>query len=685
MNLLVKLHNEFVIKIQKMYIDVEIFGIYIDPVKIIVAKQNLLKQQQKVEARLARYGDINWKSPKQLADLLFDKLGLPAQHYTEGGERSTKEEALLDLVDLHEVPKLVLEHRGVVKNLSFIASWLKFRGSNGFIHPSFKITGTVTGRPSCVRRGTAIMVPGGTKKIEDISDGDLVYCYDDRHTLTLRRAKKAVYKGVKKIIRVYWCGTGRKHKGYLDVTPDHLIRTINGDYIEAKDSLHEHVMSLHRQQSSRNFLYATGGEGKLREARIVFEAVHGYTPEHVHHANFDSLDDDPNNLVGLTAKEHVSLHARTRPRTSLNAEHKEKFLCGARKGARRAYEDRVDLQTLQDALLKYGMLRACKYLGLSYDIVRKRRDDFNLRWRDGRSNNHYIYKIEELGSALVYDIEVEETHNFIANELCVHNCENPNLQQVPRNAMMRSCFGPPPGYDMVEMDYSQIELRLVADDANEKTMLRIFGDGGDIHAATATAITRAEPTKESRFQAKAINFGFIYGLSARNYVKYAWLNFGLRVTEDDATKFRESFFRRYRLKAWHKAKKEEAQKCGYVSTWTGRRRHLPAAMSDEYGPEKSEALRQAVNSPIQGGAAELTLASAIEIREKLKGKVHVVGSIHDSLLMYIKKEHTLELIPRIKAIMEHPYMLDVFDKQFKVPITVDVKIGNWGIGKELHV
>ena len=130
---------------------------------------------------------------------------------------------------------------------------------------------------------------------------------------------------------------------------------------------------------------------------------------------------------------------------------------------------------------------------------------------DGRKsslkNNHVITKIEHLNiSVPVYDITVPKTNCFIANGICVHNCQNPNLQQVPRTKDVRAIYKAPPGRLFFEADYSQLELRIAADYSNDQTMLKIYNEGGDIHTTTAKLMTNGrEPTKEERGKAKAVS------------------------------------------------------------------------------------------------------------------------------------------------------------------------------------
>ena len=137
----------------------------------------------------------------------------------------------------------------------------------------------------------------------------------------------------------------------------------------------------------------------------------------------------------------------------------------------------------------------------------KKPGDHVLAIERGLKNNHVITKIEHLNiSVPVYDITVPKTNCFIANGICVHNCQNPNLQQVPRTKDVRAIYKAPPGRLFFEADYSQLELRIAADYSNDQTMLKIYKEGGDIHTTTAKLMTNGrEPTKEERGKAKAVS------------------------------------------------------------------------------------------------------------------------------------------------------------------------------------
>lgn len=280
------------------------------------------------------------------------------------------------------------------------------------------------------------------------------------------------------------------------------------------------------------------------------------------------------------------------------------------------------------------------------------------------------------------------------------SCADPNLQQVPRDPFIRSLIGAPPGYVFFECDYSQIELRVAAAVANEPTMLQIFRTGGDIHEATyqmVMGISTAEAVahikdpqerqtqlKEERKKAKAINFGFIYGMGWKKFREYAETKYGLIVTDAEAKRIRKRFFETYPgLVKWHERQRRIVRSMGQVRTLTGRIRHLPQINSPDRGLA-AEAERNAINSPVQGFAAELMLMAMVEVNNYFGNNlVKLAGTIHDAMIGVVREDVALECLARIKQIMESPKIMRNFGIELPIPIVADVSIGNWGVGKEI--
>lgn len=289
--------------------------------------------------------------------------------------------------------------------------------------------------------------------------------------------------------------------------------------------------------------------------------------------------------------------------------------------------------------------------------------------------------LNQWGDYAAYDGRIHPNFNITNVVTGRTSCSDPNLQQVPRNKELRSLYHAPKGRVFIEADYSQLELRIAADYANEPTMLKIYQEGGDIHTETAKSLSGTDtPTKEQRNKAKAVNFGFLYGMSAKGFISYAFDSYGQVFTKAEAEKYRELFFAKYnRLLPWHEEMAIECELQGGVANRFGRFRHLPKIYSSESW-ERGEAIRRAINTPVQGTGSDLLLLSAIQIHRELGPKydVTIVGTVHDSILAECPEEHKEVVEKEIRRIMCHPDALDDFGVTFKVPLDCDVGIGPWG-------
>jgi DNA polymerase-1 len=284
------------------------------------------------------------------------------------------------------------------------------------------------------------------------------------------------------------------------------------------------------------------------------------------------------------------------------------------------------------------------------------------------------------GGYAQYDGRIHPNFNITNVVTGRTSCSDPNLQQVPRNRDLRSLFTAPEGRVFLEADYSQIELRVAAHYAQEPTMLKIYREGGDIHTETARTLCGGEPTKEDRSKAKAVNFGFLYGMQAKGFVDYAFDSYGVVFTPSEAERYRELFFQRYsRLLPWHDRMAKLCEANGGVSNLFGRFRALPKIYS-QYKWERNDAIRKAINSPVQGTASDLLLCAAVQIQNELGPKydLKIVGTVHDSILADVPVEYADDCVKDIKRIMAHPDALDKFGIEFSLPIDSDVGVGPWG-------
>ena len=252
----------------------------------------------------------------------------------------------------------------------------------------------------------------------------------------------------------------------------------------------------------------------------------------------------------------------------------------------------------------------------------------------------------------------------------------PNLQNIPirteEGKRIRHAFIPAPGYALVSADYSQIELRLLAEMADIETLQQAFRDGRDIHAATASdmfGVPLDAVTGELRRRAKTINFGIIYGISAHG------LAVRLGIDRATAAQFIEAYFKNYPgIQRYMEEKKNEAREFGYITTLFGRKVHI-AGINDKQFNLRGFAERQAINAPLQGTAADIIKRAMIALdREIERGgwPVRMLLQVHDELVFEIEEGRAAEFTPRIQAIMENAATL-------AVPLKVEAGIGaDWG-------
>ena len=243
------------------------------------------------------------------------------------------------------------------------------------------------------------------------------------------------------------------------------------------------------------------------------------------------------------------------------------------------------------------------------------------------------------------------------------------------------------GFVPVSCDLSQIELRLAAWMAQEPTMLQIYQDGGDIHCKTASSVmgvgleefmvwkeSNRDKFELNRYNAKATNFGFIYGLGAKGFRVYAKTDYGIEYSEQECWDIRNNYFHTYYgLPIWHNTMKGFAQKHGYVRSLLGRVRHLPGIYSEDFGI-RAMCERQAINAPIQGMASELgTIALTRFCQQAPKETIRVNAFIHDDIRAEVRSDVAEEAASALRWCVENPPW-HWFNLKCPVPIIGDVKI-----------
>ncbi len=257
---------------------------------------------------------------------------------------------------------------------------------------------------------------------------------------------------------------------------------------------------------------------------------------------------------------------------------------------------------------------------------------------------------------------------------------NPNLQNIPATGEhgkeVRNAFVADAGSMLVAADYSQIEMRILAEASEDEILIETFRSGKDVHASVASrvfGVPESEVTKDMRRRAKVINFGIIYGMGV------SALQINLGGTRAEAQEFHDNYFLKFpHIARYFEKVKSEAAKHGFTETLFGRRRYFPGLGSSlPFVRAMSE--RMAMNAPLQGTAADVMKLAMIQVDKAISGNsaVSMLLQIHDELIFEIKKDAVEVAIPLIKNAMENIGKLSV-------PLVVDISVGErWGEMRKL--
>lgn len=460
---------------------------------------------------------FNPESPVQVKYLLYDLMQLPK---VDG--QGTGKEVLHDLNLPVTNQILKVRSLGVLIN-TFVKKMPRATTSDSRIHGQFKQIGAATGR-MCIAKGTKITVLNGEKNIEDIQPGDLVYCYDDVGNLQLSKVKNLWLTGKSRdCVRIKWQSSGSGDIGELICTPEHNILTKSGEWVEAKDlKRYDKLAHLRRTRGyAPDYRPALYGWNNLstREQDVVKYSVFGLHPSDkwvIHHKDGNPSNNELSNLEPKLLEEHSRYHSKERSDEGLikyghlqdkdvqakahKVEH-EKYI--ERTKARRdeliaiiesvngriskvpgdfnsfKHQCEVAGVDIEEECRKYNpryhkpdisedeflrvyeqfnglAVRITEYFNISYDKFYSYCRKYNI------SRNHMVQSVEPCGQYDVYDIEVETCHNFIANEICVHNSSaNPNLQNIPSHAVdIRHLFRATPSMHE-ELDCTDIDENTV--------------------------------------------------------------------------------------------------------------------------------------------------------------------------------------------------------------------------------
>lgn len=289
--------------------------------------------------------------------------------------------------------------------------------------------------------------------------------------------------------------------------------------------------------------------------------------------------------------------------------------------------------------------------------------------------------VDAIPSSVAEDGRIHTTLSQTGTVTGRMSSNNPNLQNIPaageHGKEVRNAFVSEKGNLLVAVDYSQIEMRILAELSQDEILLETFQSGKDVHASVASrvfGVSENEVTKDMRRKAKVINFGIIYGMGVTA------LQGNLGGTRAEAQEFYDNYFAKFpKIAGYFEKVKREAAKIGYTETLFGRRRYFPG-FGSSMPFVRAMAERMAMNAPIQGTAADVVKLAMIQVDKVISGNesVSMLLQVHDELIFEIKKDAVDVVVPVIKNTMEQV-------GELSVPLAVDVSIGEkWGEMKKVY-
>ena len=265
-----------------------------------------------------------------------------------------------------------------------------------------------------------------------------------------------------------------------------------------------------------------------------------------------------------------------------------------------------------------------------------------------------------------------------------------NLQQVPRNKKLKSLFkATMPGWELACLDFSQLELRFAGIVADVTAIKDSYRNGVDLHklmAAKVAGCTMDEVTKEMRTQAKAINFGFIYGMQAASFVDYARDSYGVNVSLEESTMIRQAFFDLYpELNVYYQKVEDDLLNYCKQTSIMGRDYEINAhKLANPF--KRSNYIRAGINFPVQSAGSDYVICGLIEVinSPELKGKIRGCATVHDSIIFLVKQDGIADTVTKVQQIMQKPKLAEqLLTKKIDIPIVVDIELGPLGKGVDL--
>jgi len=648
--------TELELEVMPVIIDMERHGVRVDMDRAEHNLYSINKQVMGLQANLCNTvgREVNYGSPKQMRELFevfktTDDMGGVSWHgggvvleLTDSGIPSIDANALRRMAIVGDpLAQSILELRKLTKCASFLKDHILGHSIGGRVYPNYNQCrsenglGTGTGR-FCIAQGQRVSTPRGEIPIEQIKVGEWVYCYGDDKDLKLKKVDGVYYSGYKECVKLKWVSSSRTradNSGTLTCTPEHKIRLKTGEYIKASDVV-DGTEVLH----ARRRAYMAGKQGNKKSGVRVYSTDRRCQDEH------SIIIRDVFGAAYADSKK-CRIHHKGRLIEACDCAGKNKLDVANKLRAGHAIIDR---------------------LFASHELER----------------NHQLYSAIPAGKHHVWDLGVEGEHNFIVEEICVHNSiSGPALQQIPAKdkeicEITRSCFIPDEHCEWLKLDYSQFEVRVFAHYVNDASLNQKYQEDPDtdLHQAVAdlTGLPRNATGESGGANAKQINLGLIFGegegtMASEMKLPYSVGPNGRKIAGPEAA----AIFRQYHssvpgIKQLLGRASNLARTRGYVKTAMGRHLRFPGG----------KFTHKAGGLVFQGTAADAMKLKMVEIHKLSKEYGYsMLLSVHDELnfSMPVGMEHT-KMIVDAYTDFHGPTAL----MKFRIPITCEYGYGpNW--------
>jgi DNA polymerase I-like protein with 3'-5' exonuclease and polymerase domains len=623
-------------------------------------------------------GEINLNSPIQLKNALISR-GI---NVTGTGAEIMQPIAMFAGGLAGEIATNVLKWKhGAQRIKMYGEDWRRKSIVNDWVHPHYW---------QCVSKDTLVEMPRDLARypkgipINQVKIGDLVYSFGEDKKLSLNKVLNVGCTGRKLVYTVSAVSSDGQDTTELKLTADHKIRMVDGSWKTTIDLVPgDKILCMPKRRSMGAGYFALSNRRKEtirvldhweREHVWIAQQVFGELPDgfNVHHKDLNSYNNEVTNLEVMTAGAHSALHS------GLN-----NYPAARLSEARAVSKDHVESVVFgneQLVLAPDNYRKLAKKFGLQIEDD-KAVDTETGRIRDRKATgkpmfgqNHVVTSVIAGEVEEVWDMTVEHTHCFIANDIAVHNCgadttrftcSDPNLQQIPKDSRGK-LIGGIEGFEIVSADYSQIEVRIAAHYANDQILIAAL-EGEDIHRAVAAnvyGVSEEEVTKEQRRSAKAMTFLLLFGGGPARYYDYVRMQ-GSLLTYDDSVKAVNKFFTVFE---GLRMMKDKAQRLAatpgptFIKLPNSARRMLVGA---------SKRMTVILNTMVQGSASVGIKHGMLVAEDRGLGQF-LGGQVHDELVAAVPTKMHKEYGEELKEAM-------IVGMHKVLPLTVKVEVSHGNV------